>query len=258
MDEATLNQHLSQIGTLWSKVVQAHGADAKSATLAQALLLERYGGAAYRYLLGAVRDPDVADDLAQEFALRFLRGDFRRADPDRGRFRDYLKTALIHLVTDHYRGQQALPRRLSADAPEPVVVPVDGPEADEEFVASWRAELLDRAWKILARDSTAFHVVLRFHVQNPETTSAQAAQQVSAQLGRPVTADWLRQTLKRAHAKYADLLLDEVVHSLSTATPEVPLRQELQELGLLKYCRSALAKRCPEASEPVRDRGQDP
>ena len=40
-------------------------------------------GAAYRYLLGAVHDPDAADDLCQDFAVRFLRGDFRRADPGR-------------------------------------------------------------------------------------------------------------------------------------------------------------------------------
>jgi DNA-directed RNA polymerase specialized sigma24 family protein len=48
-----------------------------------------------------VRDPEVADDLAQEFALRFLRGDFQRADPERGRCRDYLKRALINLVHDY-------------------------------------------------------------------------------------------------------------------------------------------------------------
>ncbi|HEV3257439.1 MAG TPA: sigma factor [Gemmataceae bacterium] len=144
MDEATLNQHLSQIGTLWSKVLVAHSDNVKSATLAQALLLQRYSGAAYRYLLGAVRDPDVADDLAQEFALRFVRGDFRRADPDRGRFRDYLKTALIHLVTDYYRAQQAHPRPLSAAAPEPAALATDDPESETDFVASWRAELLER------------------------------------------------------------------------------------------------------------------
>ncbi len=63
----------------------------------------RYGGAVQRYLLASVRDPDAASDLAQEFALRFLRGDFHRADPGRGRFRDFVKRAIYHLMIDHFR-----------------------------------------------------------------------------------------------------------------------------------------------------------
>src|SRR5688500_14765658 len=89
-----LEQRLSRITTLWSVVGQAHGgATAGTASAARRVLMERYRGAAYRYLLGAVRSPDAADELFQEFALRFVRGDFRRADPDRGRFRDYVKAA---------------------------------------------------------------------------------------------------------------------------------------------------------------------
>ena len=42
-------------------------------------LFPGYQGAAYRYLTAAVGDPDVAAELFQEFAVRFLRGDFRRA-----------------------------------------------------------------------------------------------------------------------------------------------------------------------------------
>src|SRR3712207_7176976 len=53
------------------------------------------------------RSEAAAEELLQEFAVRFLRGDFRRADPQRGRFRDYVKTALIHLVIDHQRAEQA-------------------------------------------------------------------------------------------------------------------------------------------------------
>src|SRR5262245_4705081 len=69
-------------------------------------LLQRYRGPAYRYLLACVRSADVAEDLAQDFALKFLRGDFGKADPQRGRFRDYLRTSLSRLATDHFRKQQ--------------------------------------------------------------------------------------------------------------------------------------------------------
>jgi hypothetical protein len=47
-----------------------------------------YHRAVHRYLLGALRDEDAAEELFQEFALRFVRGDFRWADRGRGRFRD--------------------------------------------------------------------------------------------------------------------------------------------------------------------------
>src|SRR6266436_612212 len=101
--------HLSQISTMWTMLFRAHAGGPEGAVSAQRAMMERYGGAVYRYLLGAVRDQDAAAELSQEFAVRFLRGDFRRADPDRGRFRDYLKTSLIHLVTDYHRARQRAP-----------------------------------------------------------------------------------------------------------------------------------------------------
>src|SRR5689334_15571752 len=107
MERRNPDQRLSRISTLWSAMAQAHQGPADEAAAAQRLLLERYAGAAYRYLLAAAGD--AADDLFQEFALRFLRGDFRRADPRRGRFRDYLKAALIHLAHDHGRAQARRP-----------------------------------------------------------------------------------------------------------------------------------------------------
>src|SRR5437868_15369064 len=110
MDAAELSQRLSRIDTLWTMLLRAHGGEPGAVQDAQCKLLERYRGAVYRYLLGAVRDADAAEELAQEFALRFVRGDFRRASPDRGRFRSYLKTALIHLVTDYHRARQRAPR----------------------------------------------------------------------------------------------------------------------------------------------------
>ena len=92
MNSAELSQRLSRINTLWTMVFQAHGADRDAVQQAQCVLLERYRGAIYRYLVGALRDADAAEELAQEFALRFVRGDFRRANPEKGRFRSYLKT----------------------------------------------------------------------------------------------------------------------------------------------------------------------
>src|SRR5262249_55922037 len=98
MGEQHPNRQLNQISTSWSVVGRAHADSGPGAEAARRDLLDRYGGAAYRYVRGAVRDPEAADELYQEFALRFLRGDFHRAAPEFGRFRDFVKTALVRLV----------------------------------------------------------------------------------------------------------------------------------------------------------------
>jgi RNA polymerase sigma-70 factor (ECF subfamily) len=202
--------------------------------------MQRYCGAVYRYLLGAVRDGEVAEELTQEFALRFLRGDFRGADPERGRFRDYLKTALIHLVNDYHRARQRWPRALGGDTPEPAAAESLA-DAERDFLTDWREELLERTWKALAMANPTSHAVLLLRLENPEMPSAQMAEQFTARLGKPRNSAWVRKTLQRAHDRYADLLLAEVANSLPAATPEA-LRQELQELDLLKYCRTALER----------------
>jgi len=242
MDQNTLNERLSRISTLWSMVFQAHAGSGDAAAVALNRLMQRYSGAVYRYLLGAIRDPDTAADLCQEFALRFLRGDFRRAAPERGRFRDYVKTALIHLVTDHHRTQQARPRSLPGDVPELAAPSAESEDSDRAFLASWREELLDRTWRALARVNPAYHAALLLRIDHPDLPSPRMAEELTARLGRPFTAASVRKTLQRAHEKYADLLVAEVETSLDEPTAE-DLEKELSELDLLRYCRSALQRR---------------
>jgi len=88
MDQTELELRLSRISTRWSVLRQAHQGPEDAAAAARQELMQRYCGAVYRYLLSAVRDPHTAEDLTQEFALRFVGGHFHRADPSRGRFRD--------------------------------------------------------------------------------------------------------------------------------------------------------------------------
>ncbi|HSQ54870.1 MAG TPA: hypothetical protein VLM40_03920 [Gemmata sp.] len=224
---------MSRITTLWTLHVRAHSPDALAASRAE--LLYRYRAAAFRYVLAAVRDADAADDLAQDFALRFLRGDFQHADPGRGRFRDYLRTALSHLVTDYQRARKQAPAPLAAE-------PADTPEdADTTFHTAWRDELMERSWQRLATEQPTGHAVLRFRVEEPELTSAQMAERLTERLGRPQSPEGVRKALQRAHERFAELLLDEVAATLERPTV-AELQEELQELGLTRYCRTALAR----------------
>src|SRR5437868_14797454 len=149
MSNKSLTSHLSQITTLWSVWRVAHNGPAGAVQAAQARLLERYGGAIRRYLQSAVRDPEAVEELFQEFALRLLRGSLGGADPERGRFRDFVKGVLFHLIADHHKRRQRAPRNLPADYPEPGFEPSLA-DSERMFLQSWRDELMARAWSALA------------------------------------------------------------------------------------------------------------
>ena len=248
MEDETLQSRLSRISTDWTNLDQAHQGPDRESRAARLAFILRYERAAYRYLLGAVRDANTADDLFQEFALRFMRGDFQRAAPDRGRFRNYLKTTLYHLVADHFGAQRKRAASLEASLAEPAAVSWCPPESDQQFLSSWRAELLSRAWAVLAEDERAgnqpYYSVLKFRTEHSELSSRDMARQLSDQLQRQprFTDTSIRKTLQRARAKFADALLQDVAFSLGDPTTD-ELEQELIEVELLAYCRSALARR---------------
>jgi len=244
--DESIESHLSRIQTMWTVVRQAHDAQGEALNDAQSALIQRYSGALYRYALGALRDPHAADEVFQEFAVRFVRGFFKRADPDRGRFRDLVKRSLHNLIVDYQRKRGAIREREMVEGTEPAESAVSvSAELDRSFLDRWREELLNRAWESLqqAEKETGqpYYTVLRFRADNPESTSMNMAEAISQKLGRPYRADALRQVLHRAREKFAELLMQEVARSLGNPSRE-ELTQELIELGLLSYCRSALDK----------------
>jgi DNA-directed RNA polymerase specialized sigma24 family protein len=242
-----LESRLSRISTQWTMLFEAHRGGQDPAARERQEMLLRYHGAVYRYLLGMLRDASAADDLAQDFALRFLRGDFQRADPARGRFRDFVKAALRHLVIDYWRQREKERHApLPPEGPPPAQAPPAVDDLDKVFLEKWREELMARTWQALrdVQEKTGhpYHTVLRFKAEHPEIRSAEAAERLGPVQGKPMTADGFRQSLHRAREKFAGLLVDEVARSLQTPTAD-EVEQELIELDLLDYCRAALEHR---------------
>ena len=235
---------LSRITTIWTMVREAHAEKeqvAKQANQALVGLIDRYQGAVYRYLLGAARDEDVAAELFQEFALRIVRGRFSGADPSKGRFRDYLRTSLIRLVTDHHRQRQ---RKCGKHAElDPAQLP-DVKDQEASFNSSWRDELLQLTWNALSASEeasgTPYYSALRLRVDLPELRSADLADRLTEDLNwePAITASGYRKLVQRARDRFAELLVHELARSIQS-NDDARIEEELIDLGLRQYCMDA-------------------
>jgi DNA-directed RNA polymerase specialized sigma24 family protein len=244
MTMAHSGRKLSDISTDWAELALARDGSLEQAIEARRRLFEVYGISIYKYLKKSLSDPDEANELYQEFSLRFARGDFRLADPARGRFRDYLKRALANLIADHYRRRESnklVP--LQGDGPA-VEVEIDS-EIDREFTSACRDNLVASAMSQLAdiksREGRPLHTVLRLHLERPGTSSRERAEILSLMLGVRVTNHWFDKSLHLARVRFAELLLDGVVASLKDPTPD-EVEEELIDLGLFPMCRVALQR----------------
>jgi RNA polymerase sigma-70 factor (ECF subfamily) len=242
----TREQRLSRINTCWQQVREAQDErELPEGRAAQWKLLERYVGAVERYLLAAVRDEEAAQELAQEFAVEFLKGAFGGADPNRGRFRDFVKGVLQHLIANHFRKANRRPGHLPTEFPEPADESPNEAADDEVFADCWREELLARAWHGLAdleaRTGQPYHTVLKHKADHADESSEEMATAMSRQLGKELNAAAIRKALQRARDKFADLLLADLMASLHDTTSDA-LERELIDLRLFEYCRPAVER----------------
>jgi RNA polymerase sigma factor (sigma-70 family) len=240
------NTNLNLIETQWSLVLRAQPELGDAAARARKQVMERYIGAVEHYLLRVTRDPHLAADLTQEFAVRFLEGAFRGVDPRRGRFRDYVKKTVMNLVIDAHRRHRSRPESLSEGQLEVSAPALDLNQYDRQFLDCWRDVLLGRAWERLAEYQEMigqpFHTVLRLKADQPDLHSPELADRLSTQLDRPVSAGWVRQVLHRAREKFVEYVRSEVAHSLGHPSVE-ELDEEMRNLGLWVYCKARTAPR---------------
>jgi RNA polymerase sigma-70 factor (ECF subfamily) len=245
---------LANMATQWSVILRAAQQEGDTAAAARSDLLLRYHEAVLRYLRAELHDEHLAGQVYSNFAVRVLEVDrfLQRADPRRGRFRDYLKTVLRHMVADHHRAQQRENKQIEALARKGVALEEGEPPAadeDSHFLNCWRQELINWAWQRLEenekRTGRPYASLLRLQEQQPGLRSAQAAEALSTLLGRPFTAEGIRQLAHRGRELFGEMLVLEAARSLQIdlSNPESADRveEELIDLGLLlSYCKTAL------------------
>jgi DNA-directed RNA polymerase specialized sigma24 family protein len=233
---------LDEIPTRWSLLRLAHRATLSTAQEARNALVLRYARAIRNYVGALIRCEQDADEVAQEVVVRLLRGQFAAADPHKGSFRRLLMVAAHNLVRTYWAKQRRQPLGdidLEGVAHEPEELALE-----EECLANWKKAVLELAWKALeeyqlSHPGSIACTVLRLRAQYPDDDSETLARRLGEKLGKPFSADALRQQLRRARVRFAQGLIEEVASGLNEPTPS-RVEEELIEAGLMPYVRDFL------------------
>jgi DNA-directed RNA polymerase specialized sigma24 family protein len=240
-DQDSTPRRLEDIATEWGLLEQAHGA-ADGAAAARSALVLRYARAIRNYVGALVKDPQDADEVAQEVLVRLLRGQFAAASPARGRFRNMLAVAAHNLVRNYWQKKR---RQAAVDLDVGALPAADLPaEAEEQATAAWRQSMLDLAWKALeeyehATPGSVAWTVLRLRAENPADDSDQLAKRMQRATGRPFRPDAVRQQLRRARVRFAQALVEEIARGLEDPSPP-RVEEELIAVGLMEYVQDFL------------------
>jgi RNA polymerase sigma factor (sigma-70 family) len=197
--------------------------------------LPRYAPAIRGYFASLMRNRCDAEDVAQDFFLRIMRNGFPHFSGGRGRFRDYLKTA-IRNAARNYMKRTGRPPSDAYIVAALASAPITNQVLDQEFIVHWRWCLLKRAWAKLRRHQGSapgnlFHTVLQLEAKYPEESSAKLADRASTLVGYPLQVATYRKQVSRARRLLAKLLVREVRLTLHQPSDD-ELDCELMDLGL--------------------------
>jgi len=152
--------------TQWSKLVDLRENTGEERRAILDFLIRRYWKPVYCFVRRSGYEDEQAKDLVQEFFMVAIAKDlFSKADPERGRFRNFLLTSLKHFLANARREAFAKKRHpedgfvsiheLSTQEGGPVIVLKNTETPDELFHRSWLQELVLRVLKTLETECLA-------------------------------------------------------------------------------------------------------
>jgi RNA polymerase sigma-70 factor (ECF subfamily) len=211
--------------THWSVVLAAGGGESEPAMAALEQLCRNYWPAVYAYSRRCGNGPHDAEDLTQEFFHRLLsRHYLSQADPQKGRFRNFLLVAVKHFLANEWDRARAVKRggRLTfisieqwAGAAETWEA-VDQETPDQAFARTWALTFLDRVLgrlrEELARDEQRdqFDELKMFLLGS---SSAPPYAEVAARLGTTEAA--IKMAVQRLRRRFAQVLREEIAHTVA-------------------------------------------
>ncbi len=226
--------------TRWSLVSAVRSGDAMRSREAMEKLCRSYWYPLYAYVRRTGHGADDAADLTQGFFAQLIEKELlARADPERGKLRNFLLTALQRFVRDDWRTQNRQKRGggrelLSIDEATAEGLYLREPahvETPEKlYHRRWALTLLERALTGLRGDYVQQGKGELFDVLKPALTEEPDAESAAASGGKlGLTAGAVRVAVTRLRARYRQRLLAEVAASMDAKT-EAEVDEEIDAL----------------------------
>jgi len=226
--------------TSWTAVIKASDPTGPGAQAALEKLCQSYWYPLYAYTRRRGYDAHSAEDLTQEFFYRLLKDNFLRvADRERGRFRTFLLTAMMHFLSNERTRAHAAKRgggqrviSLDEEVAESRYVKdlLSDASAVKTFEQSWASTLLEQVREQLRSEYVAagkgdLFDALRDYLKDATDSGDYRALAESLQMKPGAVAV----AVHRLRHRYADLLRVAIAETLADPTP-ASIEAELQHL----------------------------
>lgn len=219
-------------------MLAAGGVEATARSAALDELCNAYWFPLYAYLRRSGESADGAAEIVQQFFVLLLsRNDLKHVDPQRGRFRSWLLTALRNFTANERERARALKRGggrapLSFDADRAdaqyASAPLDPRTPEQAFERAWANSVLKLALARLAAEQEGIGRTAHFEALLPALTEQDDAAphaEAAARLG--VTENSLKVALHRLRKRLGELVREEVAGTLADPSE---LQDELRVL----------------------------
>ena len=226
------------VTTHWSVVLTAGHSDTTRAREALGRLCQTYWYPLYAYVRGRGHSSHDAQDLTQEFFAQFLeRQAVAAANPERGRFRSFILTAMNHFLISEWTkaraqkrggGQQVISMDLEAAEERLHLEPADQATPDKIFEKQWALTLLNEVLNRLEEEyrregKDKLFAALKETLMG--TRESQPYEELAATLG--MNAGAVKVAVHRIRKRYRELIRDEIANTLD---PAQDIDQEMRHL----------------------------
>jgi RNA polymerase sigma factor (sigma-70 family) len=223
--------------THWSTIQAASDKDGAAAEDALIVLCESYWYPLYTFLRRRGHDASEAGDLTQGFFARLLeKRDFATANPEKGRFRAFLLTALKNYVANDRERERAEKRGgnrnlLSFDVADAedryAIEPVDERTPEDAFARNWAVVTMGRAFERVRDDYERANRMELYQRLVLCMTDAQSA--THRELGKEVgmNESAFKVAVHRVRKRFRECLRREIAETLND---ESEVEDELQAL----------------------------
>jgi len=142
--------------THWTRILGSQQTISDTASDALNLLCTHYRQPIYHFILRRVESPEEAEDLTQSFFAGLIeKKHYRSADPNRGKFRTFLLSAVKNFLLSQVRNANVQKRggryeHISIETTEaPDLEDHANAFSDSDFDQQWAIAIFDSVWKEL-------------------------------------------------------------------------------------------------------------